>query len=109
MTTEQIRKAVEVKDFSVKSHGIYVSYLKWNENSEAMECNTIRLSPEESINELNAIGATECKYWHLLYRGYIFSQWEALTLVIRHEYRKSLDTDMNMLEMDKAIEALKNI
>jgi hypothetical protein len=45
--------------------------------------------------------------WPWFVRNYKICQWEALAIAIRHEEEKELTNDMNMLELDSAINALK--
>ena len=111
MTTKQIRKNVKVRKWSLKPHGIFISYLKWNDQSLMMEYQSLGLSPEESIKELHAMWQIDdhTDNYEWVKSNIILSQWYALNLVIGHEYRKSLVSDMNMLDIDKSLEALKNI
>mgnify|MGYP001565878748 FL=1 len=111
MTTEEIRKQVMVTNWHIKSEGLHIVYQKWNNESLFFEYQDLKIPPEEALKELYAICSIDEKTdnWHWVHSHYILSQWDALNLVIRHEYKKSLEQDSNMLEMDKAIEALKNI
>jgi len=118
MTTEQLRKEISVYNFGLSKIGIYVGY------AQNGVTKTLTFTPEETAIQLQAIGSihswvAEPFYiyieedkkvnWTAFYKNFVFSQWEALTLVIRHELGKELEKDTNLLEMDKAIEALKNI
>jgi len=120
MTTEQLRKEIIVCHWALHAKGISIRYYKYSESDPIW----LELIPEEAAIQLQAIGSihswvAEPFYiyteedkkvnWTAFYNNFIFSQWEALTLVIRHEMEKELEKDATLLEMDKAIEALKNI
>ena len=110
MTTEQLRKEIEVTNRHLTPKGIHIVYLKWNAETLFMDYVDLNLSEEESISELRSIGEIdeETDNYGWIKENYILSQWDALSLVIRHEYAKSLEVDTNMLEMDAAITAIKN-
>jgi hypothetical protein len=85
------------------------------------------LSPEETVKELLCIGSIEAFDlgerikvrwkefreqavtwgWPVFILSFHLSQWEALSIAIRHEAEKELANDINMLEMDSALNALK--
>lgn len=126
MTTEQIRKNVIVMGFSISQIGIYITYtykLADFTNDER----TLALDPLPSIIELERIGSIR-KFdtnplvvywdspkgaachgsWELFHPWFVLSQYEAISLVVRREYEQSLKSDMNLLEIDKTLEALKH-
>lgn len=126
MTTEQLRKNITVKGFSLSRIGIYITYTCKPSNSKHYE-RTLNLDPVPSLTSLEQIGAIKkfeanpLKIWWDSIKGtplvadwpvfvqyFIFSQYEAITLVVRHEYEQSLKSDMNLLEIDKTLEALKD-
>lgn len=123
MTTEQLRKEITVSSYRLHDEGIYIGYSRKNDTKH------LTLNPEECAFQLSAIGSIESWSngelglqlqwedvlnrsvtwsWNVFCLSFKLSQWEALTLAIRHEAEKELEKDSNLLEMDKAIEALKN-
>lgn len=117
MTTEQLRKEIKVVSYGIFDTGIYIGYTCKGGTKH------IALDPEESARQLSAIGSidsyrTDIVFsinmdgldfnWTTFLINFKLSQWEALTLAIRYEAEKELENDANLLEMDKAIEALKN-
>lgn len=110
MTTEQIRKNIHVSGYAIHDNGLKVYYTWYKDRNEEGEARTLILVKKEAIVELIAIGEIDSfAGWDEFRDKWIFSQWDALRLVERHEYRKSLETDTNMLELDKALEAFKNM
>lgn len=122
MTTEQLRKEITVNYYHITNAGIYVVYFYALKN----EIRYLHLNPEECARQLSAIGSIDSwesqpfrifssewgddpQDWITFAKTFKLSQWEALTLAIRHEYEKELEKDANLLEIDTAIEALKNI
>jgi hypothetical protein len=124
MTTDQIRKNITVMGFVLIETGIYISYV--NSCYSKNKVRNLNLSPNESLASLKQIGAIDefeanpinifwespkgtaiqCK-WEEFWTTFTFSQYEAITLVVRHEYEQYLQSDLTLLEMDKALEALK--
>jgi hypothetical protein len=88
--------------------------------SEAWEPKELNINPKQLLEELSDIGeiniyGTEIEFnevifdtWLDFIEKWVFSQWDALNLVIRHEYKKSLESDVNMLGIDSALKAFKN-
>jgi hypothetical protein len=123
MTTEQLRKEITVSHWNINIEGISIRYYKNSESDPIW----LKLTPEESARELCAIGSidevseggifnnlmlregTVSRNWNGFIKEFKLCQWEALTLAIRHEMNLETEKDVNLLEMDKAIEALKNI
>lgn len=126
MTTEQLRKRITVTRFRLSDTGIYITYTNTHAAISTHE-KTLNLNKFQSVTELERIGSitkSEANphvrvwwdsikgapleaYWEQFVHHFILSQYEALTIVIRHEYEKSLESDMDLLEIDKALEALK--
>jgi hypothetical protein len=126
MTTEQLRKEITVSHWNINIEGISIRYYKNSESDPIW----LKLTPEESARELEAIGSIDSfelhgaksifgslminhgntsQNWNSFIKEFKLCQWEALTLAIRHEMNLETEKDVNLLEMDKAIEALKNI
>ena len=126
MTTDQIRKNVTVNKFHVSTDGIFITYINKPIGIATYELtlnlnkfqSAIALERIGSINKFEANphlriwwdspkGAALDAYWEQFCTTFTLSQYEAITLVVRHEYEQSLQSDMNLLEIDKALEALR--
>lgn len=126
MTTEQIRKNISVNTYFIVNAGLLITYFTDPQYKLADSCNTYSLPPIQTLQLLEKIGSIK-KFeadpirvwwdtvkgtavhgsWEVFCNHFVLSQYEALNLIIRHEYEQSLKSDMNLLEMDKALEALK--
>jgi len=125
MTTDQIKKQVSVNIYTISDTGLFITY-HINKTAETHSIEHYRLSPIQTLHQLERIGsirrfevnpikvywesikgAAVESDWEQFHQLFTLSQHEALSLVIRHEYEKSLESDMNLLEIDKALEALK--
>lgn len=125
MTTEQIRKNITVTGFRINDIGICIDYWSKPLHTANFQRN-LQLTPVQSLTELEKIGSINRftanpirvwwdspkgtpleATWELFLTTFYLSQYEALTLIVRHEYEQSLKNDMHLLEMDKALEALK--
>src|SRR5687768_18151583 len=107
MTTEQIRKCIKITHFYSYDNGIHIMYDWSTKPSEAWEPKELSIKPKELLEELSSIGeinmyGAAIEYNDELYNTWlrfsevwIFSQYDALNLVIRHEYKKSLESDVN--------------
>lgn len=119
MTTEQLRKLIKVTDWSLHENGLTISYLRDDSHPKDLhlildKVDTAReLSIVGSIDEVSVIDVIVIKIdgnWHTfteMIEVYKMCQWEALAIAIRHEATKELTNDMNMLELNSAIDALK--
>ncbi len=124
MTTEQLRKNITVSDFGIDEKGIKIYYRNHPKPNWRSPELVLHLPPKEAAIELRAIGeidscddwpndilitiGTRAMIWEMFASKFILSQWDALNLVIRHEYKKSLEEDINLLEIDSALAAIKN-
>lgn len=118
MTTEQLRKLIKVTDWSLNENGLTVSYEREDHNPKLLH---FILNPLEAYKELSIVGnmeginyqsslgstATEWYHYQNLFPNYKMCQWEALSIAVRHEATKELSNDMNMLELDETINALR--
>lgn len=103
MTTEEIRKCVEVKTWMVRSDGIIIEY-SWKDRGKSFtEGRYLELNVNDATEELIAIGETSVTYWGRIMEFHILSQWDALNLVIRHELKKSAESDIENGDIGKAI------
>lgn len=126
MTIDHIRNCIKVNYYQCHAIGVLIQYWWSTKTSEAWEEKELSLNPEDFLIELKSMGeiedwlrdessrlvikiGVEWIHWGAFIDKYIFSQYDAIQLVIRYEYAKSLESDTNMLEIDKALEALKNI
>lgn len=127
MTTEQIRKSITVTDFNLSETGICIKYTTTPSDDATRFEKTLSMPPLQSIIELEKIGSINKfegnpyirifwdspkgtpldAYWEQFCTVFTLCQYEAITLVVRHEYEKHLLSDINLLELDKALEALK--
>lgn len=121
MTTEALRKIIMVRNWIIVPDGISISYERTDEYPYKLL--HLILSSEETAHALLSMacidgyllenGTLIIEYEGVNYTWGNFSiiyrtcQWEALTIAIRHEAEKELKNDMNMLELDSALEALR--
>lgn len=118
MTTEEIRKKVEVRNWLLRSDGIIIEY-SWKDKTRSFtEGKYLELNPNDAIAELHAIG--EINYyggelfeyndqllrWGQFINTWTFSQWDALNLVIRHELNKAMDAEIENSDIGKAVNNL---
>ncbi len=119
MTTEELIKVIEVTAWIMHPIGLSISYQRTDSKLDfdiiipkeetirglsAMACiDDYRLVDNEWIIEVNGTPYT----WNNFALTYKSCQLEALTLAIFYESEKELANDMNMLELDSAINALK--
>jgi hypothetical protein len=119
MTTEALRKVIMVTTWTLTKDGLTISYVREDHNPKSLH---LILNRADTLRELYAVGDIEeisqhdCSIgkfnggWHTyneIAQLYKMCQWEALAIAIRHEEEKELANDMNMLELDAAINALK--
>jgi len=121
MTTETLRKAVIVRNWKLNHKGMTVSYER-TDSYTLKELHLI-LSPEETARKLYTLACIDgfhfdgaelviedngASYsWDNFALNYKTCQWEALNIAINHEAGKELDNDMNILELDSALKALR--
>lgn len=121
MTTETLRKAIIVTKWNFNHKGMTVSYER-TDGKLPKELHLI-LSPEETARRLDSMACIDGFHfdgaelvievngasfsWDNFALNYKTCQWEALNIAINHEAGKELENDMNMIELDSAINALK--
>lgn len=113
MTTEQLRKVITVTNWYLGYTGLTISYAREDKHLKK-ELHLI-LSPKETLEALSIVGSLDIaegminnySYYTKVADEYKFCQWEALSIAIRHEAEKELANDINMLEIDSALNALK--
>jgi len=116
MTTDKLRRLIEVTNYHFKDDGILIRYWFLNE-SFVLQLNIIssleHLTATNLLDDYNGVtllGNADGTWitWEELISNNKLSQWDALNIAIRYEEEKQILKDSNLLEMDKAIEALKN-
>lgn len=121
MTTDQLRKSITVKAWMIDTDRIDISYDYIDTNSKKHEL-TIFLPANRAAHFLSSYGDIDVvsndpltivwddkEYiWEQFALKYKLSQYEALRIAIAYEYEKHLESDVNLLEMDAAIAAIKN-
>lgn len=124
MTTEQLRKEIEVANWHINYDGISITYYQHLDNIQ-QKVTDIKLNPEECARQLSAIGSIDSwesqpfrifspesgddpQDWITFAKTFKLSQWEALTLAIRHEYELSIEQDSNMMNITNAVNKLNH-
>lgn len=100
MTIHDLRKMIKVHDWVAGPKGAYISY-NINNTHQGLKFNQDTLCAE-----LIAISSIDNK--EELINGYKLSQWDALSLVIRHEYAKFVEGDIMEWDIGKSINNLLN-
>lgn len=118
MTTEALRKVIKVTYWELTANGLTIRY----ERTEQQPIFTsIFLPPAKALKELwisgglddyngiSCMGLLDGNWYdyNLLVALYQMCQWECLSIIIRYEAEKDLANDIDMLELDSAINALK--
>jgi len=118
MTTEEIRKCIKITHFHSSHNGVHIIYDWSTKPSEAWEEKNISIQPKELLQELNSMGEINIwgvgiEYNEVIHPNYlqfiehwIFSQWDALNLVIHYEYNKAVEEDVNNSDIGNAINKL---
>jgi hypothetical protein len=121
MTTEALRKVIKVTYWMLGEKGISISYEREDSTPSSLH---LILSPADSVRELTVIGSIDSAEYYggnnivinynegsCRWEGFLgifkLCQFEALQIAILHEAMKDLDNDIDMLEMDSALNALK--
>ncbi len=121
MTIEALRKVIMVTTWSLTKDGLTISYVREDHNPKSLH---LILAPAEATRELTVIGTIDSAEYYgedkviinyndgsCVWDGFIgiykLCQWEALSIAIRHEAEKELANDVNILELDSALDALK--
>jgi hypothetical protein len=118
MTTEQLRKEITVTHWSINNSGISIKYFKKTDTQN--DYYELEINPEECAHQLSAIGSIDSweadtfllnyensqLHWAAFVHTFKLSQWEALTLVIRHELEKETEKEINQGDIGKAIDSI---
>ncbi len=99
MTIHDLRKIICVLGFAHDNEGGLFNY------SFHKQRRSFHMDIDVLADELIAISSIEDK--QELIDGYNISQWDALNLVIRHEYAKYLEAEIEGSDIGKAINNLK--
>ena len=109
MTTEEIRKSIHVNGYGLYDHGIKVYYTWYKNRNDKGKERVLILCEKDAIDDLKSMGEIDTDNWDWVADNYIFSQWDALNLVIRYKLAESIEKESGMLAIDKAVENLKKI
>jgi len=114
MTLDKIRRLITVLEYTFHPAGIEIKYrmhgeihvLKLNITSSLshLDLNSVI----DSVEGETAIIDDKQYSWGLLITTHTLSQWDALNIVARYEYGGEIEKDSNLLEIDRALAALKN-
>lgn len=118
MTTEQLRKEITVTSWNIHSSGISVHYFR--SDGKRSKDYLLILNPEECARQLSAISSIDSweadtfllnyensqLHWAAFVNTFKLSQWEALTLAIRHELEKETEKEIDNGDIGKAIDSI---
>jgi len=116
MTTDKLRRLIDVSVYYFTPQGIEINY-GFNKERFFLKLNVLNslehLTATNLLDDYSGVtllGNADGTWltWDELISNNKLSQWDALNIVIRYENEKYILQDTNLLEMDKAIEALKN-
>lgn len=115
MTTEQLRKVIKVTHWMIGEKGLSISYDR--EDLKPIRRHLI-LNPVTAALELDRIGAIDGYIndivfsvsfdghdmnWATFISCFKMCQWEALSIVIRHEHETELEKDLGIINIENAI------
>jgi hypothetical protein len=122
MTTEQIRKLIHITEYDLTEKGIKIEYVRWSDRDDELGTKkTLWYTPTETAKLLSIIGSIDLwerdpfrlRYsvygvsindtWFGFCESFTFSQYEALTLAIRHEMELEADKDIQQSDLGKSI------
>ena len=120
MTTEQLRKEIEVGNWHINYAGLSITYYRSYENKTNPIPIDITLNPEECAKQLSDIGSIDSweadpfwiwsdstpYRWEVFIHHYKLSQWEALTIAIRHELEKETEKEIRNGDIGKALDSI---
>jgi len=98
MTIYDLRKVIKATEWINDSGGATIFYKLGSIKSAA------HFTFDELVSELTHISSIESA--EELFTGYEISQWDALNLVIRHEYAKHMESEIENSDLGKAINKL---
>lgn len=104
MTLQQLRTMVHVSSYSTHIEGARIDYyVDGAEDAKRM----LFLQIPDLCTELVAMGSLDENFTPEQYADYNLSQWDALNIVLRHEYLKALDADAEMMSITNLVDKLK--
>lgn len=101
MTTQQLRQSIQVISFHSHSDGCNIKYIMDG------QVRTLCYNDIAMLKELTEIGSVDEDITPEEWADYNLSQWDALNLVIRHEYAKGVDEEIENSDIGKSIDKLK--
>lgn len=102
MTLYELRKSIVVTVFENSSDLAKVSYIINGQQKQ------INLYHDEFKEELTAIGSIDEEITDEEFKKYHISQWDALNIAIRHEYRNYLEADNEKTDIFSALANIIN-
>lgn len=102
MTTQKLRQSIQIVNFSSHSNGCNIQYII-DRQVRSLCCDDIAM-----LKRLTDIGSIDEGIHPEEWADYNISQWDALNLVIRHEYEKAIEEEVNSSDIGKAINSITN-
>lgn len=102
MTTQELRQLIYIVSFHHDSDGCAIKYI-FNGAVNNLIINSFALR-----DYLEKIGSIEEDIEPESWEDYSISQWDALSIVIRSEYEKIVDKDVNDSDLFSALNKLLN-
>lgn len=120
MTIHTLRNLITITDWKLTELGVTVSYTRSDQKDKQLHC---IIEPVDVLRGLNGHASIDnyavdplramegaCTYrWEYFATHYHLSQWDALNLVISQVLGMETEKEMEGLELDAAINALKNM
>lgn len=119
MTTQQIRRNIHITDFHLNVNALSISYKYFDKPYSFIALPHVALPILKAalvidnyahVNHiLQAKLEGKVMLWDYFVASYKLNQYDCIEIITRHIFDKELETDANILEMDEALNALKNI
>lgn len=103
MTTHEIRKIIQVYGYSNGADGARIDYFKLGNKGSR---HILTIPYIQLFSELVLMGSIDDECDPEQFADYQLSQWDALSLVIRHEYQQAVEQEINDSDMGNAINKL---